>query len=202
MRYRANPDYFAGKPAVDPLIYAITPDANVRLQKLKRGECQVALSPKPLDITEAGKDGNLKTASVPAFMTAFVAINSQHPPLDKSEVRQAINLAFDKPAYLKAVFEGTAIAANGPYPPNTRSYAKDLPGYAMDLKKPRHCWPRQGLRTVLPRRSGPAPQAACSIKPEPGRTDAPGGSCEDRYQGRDPRDRMGRADPPGQGWRA
>ena len=119
VRYRANPDYFAGKPAVDPLIYAITPDANVRLQKLKRGECQVALSPKPLDITEAGKDGNLKTASVPAFMTAFVAINSQHPPLDKSEVRQAINLAFDKPAYLKAVFEGTAIAANGPYPPNT-----------------------------------------------------------------------------------
>lgn len=38
VRYRANPDYFAGKPAVDPLIFAITTDANVRLQKLKRGE--------------------------------------------------------------------------------------------------------------------------------------------------------------------
>lgn len=105
VRYRANPDYFAGKPTIDPLIYAITPDANVRLQKIKRGECQVALSPKPLDIAEAGKDGSLKVASTPAFMTAFVALNSQHPPLDKPEVRQAINLAFDKPAYLKAVFD-------------------------------------------------------------------------------------------------
>jgi len=107
----------------------------VRLQKLKRGECQVALSPKPLDIAEAGKDSNLKVATTPAFMTAFVAINSEHPPLDKPEVRQAINLAFDKQAYLKAVFEDTATAANGPYPPNTWSYAKDLPGYPQDLNK-------------------------------------------------------------------
>ncbi|MHC6228054.1 ABC transporter substrate-binding protein [Pseudomonas sp. X10] len=145
IRYRANPDYFAGKPAVDPLIYAITPDANVRLQKLKRNECQIALSPKPLDIAEAAKDSNLKVGSTPAFMTAFVAINSQHPPLDKSEVRQAINLAFDKPNYLKAVFEDTATAANGPYPPNTWSYAKDLPGYPTDLKKAQALLAKAGL---------------------------------------------------------
>lgn len=135
VRYEANPEYFGGKPAVGPLIYAITPDANVRLQKLKRNECQVALSPKPLDITAASEDDTLKVESTPAFMTAFVAINSQHPPLDKPEVRQAINLAFDKSSYLKAVFEGTATAANGPYPANTWSYAKDLPGYPTDLKK-------------------------------------------------------------------
>ena len=145
VRYRANPDYFAGKPAVDPLIFAITTDANVRLQKLKRGECQVALSPKPLDVAEAGKDGNLKVATTPAFMTAFVAINSEHSPLDKPEVRQAINLAFDKPAYLKAVFEDTATPANGPYPPNTWSYAKDLPGYPMDLNKAKALLAKAGL---------------------------------------------------------
>ncbi|KUJ92004.1 MAG: 4-phytase, partial [Pseudomonas sp. 63_8] len=44
VRYRANPDYFAGKPGVDRVIFAITPDSNVRLQKLRRGECQIALS--------------------------------------------------------------------------------------------------------------------------------------------------------------
>ena len=47
VRYKANPDYFAGKPSVEGLIYAITPDANVRLQKLRQNECQIALSPKP-----------------------------------------------------------------------------------------------------------------------------------------------------------
>ncbi|MBA1204049.1 ABC transporter substrate-binding protein [Pseudomonas capeferrum] len=145
VRYRANPDYFAGKPAVDPLIYAITPDANVRLQKLKRNECQVALSPKPMDIAEASEDSSLKVESTPAFMTAFVAINSQHPPLDKPEVRQAINLAFDKANYLKAVFEDTGTAADGPFPPNTWSYAKNLPGYPMDVKKAQALLAKVGL---------------------------------------------------------
>ncbi|WP_235004244.1 ABC transporter substrate-binding protein, partial [Mycobacterium avium] len=96
IRYKANPDYFAGKPAVDNLIFAITTDANVRLQRLRRDECQIALSPKPLDIDAAKKDADLKIEKTAAFMTAFVAINSQHPPLDKPEVRQAINLALSK----------------------------------------------------------------------------------------------------------
>ncbi|WP_028693179.1 ABC transporter substrate-binding protein [Pseudomonas cremoricolorata] len=145
VRYRANPDYFAGKPAVDPLIYSITPDATVRLQKLKRNECQVALSPKPLDIAEAKQDDTLQVASTPAFMTAFVAINSQHPPLDKPEVRQAINLAFDKNSYLQAVFENTGTAANGPYPPTTWGYAKNLPGYPTDVDKAKALMAKAGL---------------------------------------------------------
>ena len=145
VRYRANPDYFNGKPAVDPLIFAITPDANVRLQKLRRNECQIALSPKPLDIAAASEDANLKVDKTEAFMTAFVAINSQHPPLDKPEVRQAINLAFDKDSYLKAVFEGTAVAANGPFPPNTWSYDKSLPGYPGNLDKARDLLKKAGL---------------------------------------------------------
>ncbi|WP_434772981.1 ABC transporter substrate-binding protein [Pseudomonas entomophila] len=145
VRYRANPNYFAGKPAVDPLIFAITPDANVRLQKLKRNECQIALSPKPLDIADARQLPDLKVASTPAFMTAFVALNTQHPPLDKPEVRQAINLAFDRESYLKAVFEGTAIAATGPYPPNTWSYAEHLPGYPTDVDKAKRLLAKAGL---------------------------------------------------------
>ena len=146
VRYKANPDYFAGKPAVDGLIYAITPDANVRLQKLRRNECQIALSPKPLDVDAATKEPALKVAQTPAFMTAFVAINSQHPPLDKPEVRQAINLAFDRDTYLKAVFENSAQAANGIYPATTWGYAKQLPGYAHDPQKARDLLAKAGLK--------------------------------------------------------
>ncbi|OLF51137.1 ABC transporter substrate-binding protein [Pseudomonas chlororaphis] len=159
IRYKANPDYFAGKPAVDPLIFAITPDANVRLQKLRRNECQIALSPKPLDVTAALEEPALKVEKTAAFMTAFVALNSQHPPLDKPEVRQAINLAFDKASYLKAVFENTAEPANGPFPPNTWSYAKALPGYAHDPAKARQLLAKAGLKdgfqtTIWTRPSG------------------------------------------------
>ncbi len=145
VRYVAHAAYFAGKPAVDALIFAITPDANVRLQKLRRNECQIALSPKPQDVRSAETDPNLKVVQTPAFMTAFVAINTQHAPLDKPEVRQAINLAFDRASYLKAVFEDSATAASGPYPPNTWSYAGDLPGYAHDPAKARALLAQVGL---------------------------------------------------------
>lgn len=145
VRYRANPDYFAGKPGVDRVIFAITPDSNVRLQKLRRGECQIALSPKPQDVQAIAGDAKLKSAQTAAFMTAFVGINSQHTPLDKPQVRQAINLAFDKASYVKAVFEGSAEPANGPYPPNTWSYASELPGYAHEPAKARALLAEAGL---------------------------------------------------------
>lgn len=145
VRYVAHSAYFAGKPAVDALIFAITPDANVRLQKLRRNECQIALSPKPQDVRSAEADTTLKVVQTPAFMTAFVALNTQHAPLDKPEVRQAINLAFDRASYLKAVFEDSATAASGPYPPNTWSYASDLPGYAHDPAKARALLAQAGL---------------------------------------------------------
>ena len=145
IRYKANPDYFAGKPAVDNLIFAITPDANVRLQKLRRGECHIALSPKPQDVKAIEGDSHLQSVNTAAFMTAFVAINSQHPPLDQPAVSQAINLAFDKASYLQAVFENSAEAANGPYPPNTWSHATELPGYNHDPEKARELLKTAGL---------------------------------------------------------
>ncbi|MGG2399507.1 ABC transporter substrate-binding protein [Pseudomonas sp. SH1-B] len=145
VRYRANPDYFAGKPAVDKVVFAITPDSNVRLQRLRRGECHIALSPKPQDVQAIADDTKLKSAQTAAFMTAFVGVNSQHPPLDKPQVRQAINLAFDKASYVKAVFEGSAEPANGPYPPNTWSYARELPGYAHEPEKARALLTEAGL---------------------------------------------------------
>lgn len=172
VRYKANPDYFAGKPAVDPLIYAISPDPNVRMQRLLAGECQVALSPKPQDIASAKADGKLQVLDTAAFMTAFVAINSQHPPLDKPQVRQAINLAFDKANYLKAVFEGTAQPANGIYPANTWGYASDAHLYDHDPAKARKLLADAGLKdgfttTIWTRPSGsllnPAPAAGAQM---------------------------------------
>jgi dipeptide transport system substrate-binding protein len=50
IRYKANPDYFRGKAAIDNLVFAITPDASVRFAKLKAGECHVMPYPNPADV--------------------------------------------------------------------------------------------------------------------------------------------------------
>lgn len=145
IRYDVNPTYWGTKPKVDRLIYAITPDPSVRLQKVKAGECQIALSPKPQDVLAAKGDNALKVVQTPAFMTAFVALNTQKKPLDNDKVREALNLAFDRATYLKVVFDNTATAANNPYPPNTWSYAKDVAPYAYDPAKAKQLLAQAGF---------------------------------------------------------
>ena len=140
-----NPTYWGTKPKVDRLIYAITPDPSVRQQKVKAGECQIALSPKPQDVLAAKGESALKVAQTPAFMTAFVALNTQKKPLDNDKVREALNLAFDRATYLKVVFDNTATAANNPYPPNTWSYAKDVAPYAYDPAKAKQLLAQAGF---------------------------------------------------------
>ncbi len=129
IRYDVNQSYWGPKPKIDRLIYAITPDAAVRAQKIKAGECQIALSPKPQDVLDAKKDKSLKVSETPAFMTAFVALNTQKKPLDNPKVRQALNMAFDRTTYTKTVFENTGTPAVNPYPPNTWSYDKNIAAY-------------------------------------------------------------------------
>ncbi|WP_042338400.1 ABC transporter substrate-binding protein [Paraburkholderia ferrariae] len=135
IRYEVNPSYWGPKPKVDRLIYAITPDAAVRAQKVKAGECQIALSPKPQDVAAAKDDKSLKVVETPAFMTAFVALNTQKKPLDNQKVRQALNLAFDRTTYLKTVFDNTATPATNPWPPITWGYDKSIQPYPYDPAK-------------------------------------------------------------------
>ncbi|WP_321923070.1 ABC transporter substrate-binding protein [Paraburkholderia guartelaensis] len=135
IRYDVNPTYWGPKPKVDRLIYAITPDAAVRAQKVKAGECQIALSPKPQDVAAAKDDKSLKVAETPAFMTAFVALNTQKKPLDNQKVRQALNMAFDRTTYLKAIFDNTATPATNPWPPITWGYDKSIQPYPYDPAK-------------------------------------------------------------------
>ena len=71
----------------------------------------------------------------PAFMTAFVALNTQKKPLDNQKVRQALNMAFDRTTYLKTVFDNTATPATNPWPPITWGYDKSIEAYPYDPAK-------------------------------------------------------------------
>ena len=52
VRYRAFPDYWAGRQPLDTLVFSITPNPAVRLTKLKAGECHVMAFPNPGDAAE------------------------------------------------------------------------------------------------------------------------------------------------------
>ncbi|RMQ47423.1 Dipeptide ABC transporter, periplasmic dipeptide-binding protein [Pseudomonas cichorii] len=138
VRYKANPDYWKLKVPSEALIFAITLDNNTRLQKLKANECQVALYPKPDDIANIKADPNLRIDEMEAMMTSYVAINTSHKYLSDVRVRQAINLAFDKQSYIRALFgEGKATEGVGPYPPTMIGYDNDSQSPPYDPAKAR-----------------------------------------------------------------
>jgi len=131
IRYTANKDYWKPEDVkLDNLIFSITPDAAVRLQKLKRGECQVSGYPRPEDIEVAKQDPNLRVLSQPGFNLGFLAYNVTHKPLDQLKVRQALDMAIDKPAIIKAVYQSAGQLAQNALPPAQWSYdptIKDAP---------------------------------------------------------------------------
>ncbi|WKL54155.1 ABC transporter substrate-binding protein [Pseudomonas kielensis] len=138
VRYKANPHYFRGKPPADPLIFAITPDNNTRLQKLKANECQVALYPKPDDVPSIQADPALQIATIAAMSTGYTAINTSRPYLSDVRVRRAIELALDKQNYVDTLYgKGNAIAAVNPYPPALLGYNTTLKNPPQDLDQAR-----------------------------------------------------------------
>ncbi|MCX2725435.1 ABC transporter substrate-binding protein [Roseibium salinum] len=122
IRYEAHADYWNGKQPVDNLIFAITPDAAVRLQKLKAGECHVMPYPAPADIADIREDENLTLMEQQGLNVGYLAYNTKQAPFDKTEVRKALNHAINKQAILDAVFQGSGQAAKNPIPPTMWSY--------------------------------------------------------------------------------
>ena len=84
IRYVANKQYWKPEDVkLDNLVFAITPDAAARLQKLKAGECQVSGYPRPSDIEIMKQDPNLRVLQQAGFNLGFLAYNVTHPPLDQ-----------------------------------------------------------------------------------------------------------------------
>jgi dipeptide transport system substrate-binding protein len=125
IRYGAHAGYWDGKQPIDDLIFAITTDASVRMQKLKAGECHVAPYPPPAELPSLKADTNLNVMEQEGLNVGYLAYNTLMAPFDKVEVRKALNMAINKQAILDAVFQGAGSAAKNPIPPTMWSYNND-----------------------------------------------------------------------------
>jgi dipeptide transport system substrate-binding protein len=126
IRFKAFPQYWAGKAKIDNLIFAITPDASVRWAKLQKGECQVMPYPNPADLDAMRKDSKVTVLEQPGLNIGYLAYNTTKKPFDDVRVRKAINMAIDKKAIISAVYLSTGVAATNPIPPGQWSYNKAL----------------------------------------------------------------------------
>ena len=122
IRYKANPDFWNGKQPIDDLVFAITTDNSVRMQKLKAGECHVAPYPNPADLADLKADQNLQVMEQEGLNVGYLAYNTTVAPFDNAAVRKALNMAINKQAIIDVVFQGSGKAAKNPIPPTMWSY--------------------------------------------------------------------------------
>ena len=147
IRFKGNKEYWQpDEVKIDNLIFAINTDASVRMQKLKAGECQVTLFPRPADLDALKKDPNLDMPEQAGFNVGYIAYNVTHPPFDKLEVRQALDMAVNKQGIIDAVYQSAGqLAVNG-MPPTQWSYDDSIKDPAYDPEKAKELLKAAGVK--------------------------------------------------------
>ena len=138
IRYKGNQNYWAPENVkLDNLVFSINVDPSVRIQKLRRNECQVTLHPRPADLPALRQDSKLQVMQQAGFNLGYIAYNTQHPPFDRLEVRQAMDMAVNKQAILQAVYQEAGQRAVNAMPPTQWSYDESIKDAPYDPEKAR-----------------------------------------------------------------
>ncbi|WP_049976229.1 ABC transporter substrate-binding protein, partial [Azospirillum sp. B506] len=132
IRYKAFEGYWRGRQPLDTLIYSITPNIAVRLNKLRSGECHVMIFPNPAELGSIEKDPNLVLEQQDGRNIAYMAFNTLKAPLSDARVRRAITLAIDKRTLVDAVYQNGGMPAKNPIPPGMWSYDDSIEDYPFD----------------------------------------------------------------------
>ncbi|MCW1244975.1 ABC transporter substrate-binding protein [Pseudomonas sp. SAICEU22] len=155
IRYTGNQDYW--KPddvKIDNLIFAITTDPSVRMQKLKKNECQITLFPRPADLKALKEDKALKMPDQAGFNLGYIAYNvmdkikgSNEPNvLANLKVRQALDMAVNKPQIIDSVYQGAGQLAVNAMPPTQWSYDTTIKDAKYDPEKAKELLKEAGVK--------------------------------------------------------
>ena len=155
IRYTGNKDYWKPEDVkIDNLIFAITTDPSVRIQKLKKNECQVTLFPRPADLKALGEDKNLKMPHQAGFNLGYIAYNvmdkikgSNEPnPMAQLKVRQALDMSVNKQQIIDSVYQGAGQLAVGSMPPTQWSYDTSIKDAPFDPEKAKALLKEAGIK--------------------------------------------------------
>ncbi|MHC4597972.1 MAG: ABC transporter substrate-binding protein [Planctomycetota bacterium] len=168
----ANKDYWGEKPLLDKVIFKPVPENAARLEQLKRGEINIMDNFSLSDIELIEKDEALVFDKVTGMNFAYLALNNDHPPFDKKEVRLAVAHAIDKAKLVKLAAFGIGTPGLNPMPPSVWGYHDGIQEHPYDPERAKELLAKagfpDGFETELwampnPRPYMPRPKEAAQI---------------------------------------
>lgn len=103
MELEANPDFYAGEPAIRRVVIKFVPGAPL-VTDLLSGEVDLAPMMNRMDVLTLGEDPRFQVHATPyPHRGKGIFWNHRRPPFDEARVRRAITLAIDRPELLRAL---------------------------------------------------------------------------------------------------
>jgi peptide/nickel transport system substrate-binding protein len=134
----ANPRYWAGDVPVKRVIFKPTPEYATRVALLRTGEVDLITNVVPDQAEALGRERGIKVVSSPTLRGFFLILRPDTAPLNKREVRQALNYAIDKEAIVRTILKGYGVVATGQVIPKAYiGYNSDLKAYPFDQARAR-----------------------------------------------------------------
>jgi peptide/nickel transport system substrate-binding protein len=129
----ANPSYFRhGLPKTTRVYYRVMKDNSARYLAIKAGELDIMEVPNPEDVQAARADQNLRVALRPPLDDGLVVFNLHMPLLQDRRIREAVALAINRPAIVRALYGGLGQVADQFLPPTAWGRSTAVTAYPYD----------------------------------------------------------------------
>lgn len=120
----ADTAHWRGRPALDRVVWSVTPDPEAAVVRLLAGEVDVVDGLSAAQLARVAAAPAARVALVPGVQYGFLLLNwrdprrpdAAHPVLSDGRVRRALLRAVDRGALVRNVFDSLATVAVGPAP--------------------------------------------------------------------------------------
>lgn len=127
-----NEDYWGEAPAVTSATYVFRSDSAVRAAMVAQGEADIAPNIALQDATNPEMD-----YSYPNSESVYMRPDTTMAPLDDKRVREALNYAIDREAFIGTILADGTLLSTALVPPSTLGYNETLEPYPYDPDKAR-----------------------------------------------------------------
>jgi glutathione transport system substrate-binding protein len=126
--------HWGGAPSVKSLSFQTVADSDSRVAMLKAGEADYIYPVPAGSISDIDGKDNIVVMSRPSNILHYVSMNCTVKELSDYRVRQALNYAVDKGAYIQQMLGGAGYTADSCVPPPIHYHVEHKP-YSADTSK-------------------------------------------------------------------
>jgi peptide/nickel transport system substrate-binding protein len=127
---KRNESYWnTSRPYLDEITYKTVPDSGVRVTELRTGNSDLIDDHLVRDANALKSDPGFEVSMTPGLGYLRIELNHSKPPFDNKALRQAFAAAINRSAIDKVVYLSSGAVAQGPIPPSSFAFDKELKGW-------------------------------------------------------------------------